>query len=176
MNLHESKTKGGLLCSYDVSSQARAPICIQPRVKTNKSCGQIEDTKLSCGQGVAFKTGPVLPRESSRRLQRAERNSGGVSLKKAVTFSGRAASSDASLIKLKLRSKYPPVLPAAGQLILHLSYWPSAVFVRLWEGESCSYFCIFVERKTLLSHSSSRFRRRRKLPRNWMPRKRLIHH
>lgn len=43
-------------------------------------------------------------------------------MKKAVTFSGRAASSDASLIKLKLRSKYPPVLPAAVQLILHLSY------------------------------------------------------
>lgn len=64
------------------------------------------------------------------------------SVKKAVTFSGCAASSDASLIKPKLRSKYSPVPPAAVQLILHLSYWPSAVFVQLWGSHGhILHFC-----------------------------------
>lgn len=52
---------------------------------------------------------------------------------KAVTFSGRAASSDVTLIKPRLRSKYPSVHPARPPppppLILHLSHRLSVVVV-----------------------------------------------
>lgn len=89
---------------------------------------------IFCGQVMAFKTGPRLPREARRWLQWAERNSSATEESHDIYLKGAtAASSDAILIKLKRWqrpvSKYPPVCPAAAlSLILHFFPWTSIVF------------------------------------------------
>lgn len=71
---------------------------------------------------------------------------------KAVTFSGRAASSDATLIKPRLRSKYPSVHPARpSPLILHLSHRLSVVVA---VAERWMRFTVFVKHESFLSLSS----------------------
>lgn len=78
---------------------------------------------------------------------------------KAVTFSGRAVSSDAALIKLRLRSKYPSVRPARPPLplILHLSQrlWVVVVVVVVVAAaERWMRFIVFVKHESFLSLSS----------------------
>lgn len=78
-----------------------------------------------------------------------------MSLMKAVTFSGRAASSDAALIKPRLRSKYPSVHPARpSPLILRLSHRLSVVVVVAAVAERWMPFTVFVEHESFLSLSS----------------------
>lgn len=77
---------------------------------------------------------------------------------KAVTFSGRAVSSDAALIKPRLRSKYPSVRPARPPLplILHLSHRLSVVVVVVVVAvaERWMRFTVFVKHESFLSLSS----------------------
>ena len=100
------------------------------------------------GQGVAFKTGPRLPREEARLLLRFERD-GGIGEESSDIYLKRTLiPSDAILINPKRwkwpRSKYPPVHPAAQTLIPNFSHWPSIVFAQLWSSHGPISYSLYL--------------------------------